>query len=150
MTFPTVPIEDRLALQDLLTAYCFAVDKLDDLDGMLSLFTEDAVYDLSAIGLLRTEGHAGIRDFFSLVFADMTHHAHYATNFVVQRYDGDTASTRAYVMGMGNSRDGNSVTVFVDYYLDCVRTPQGWKIKRFYEEPLMPMPSSLTEIHGRD
>ena len=143
-----VPLEDRFALHDLLNAYCFAVDKLADVDGMLSLFTEDAVYDLTDIGMLRTEGHAGIRAFFEGVFSYMTHHAHYATNFAVQSYNGDTASIRGYVFAMGNSNDGNTVTVHVDYYLDCVRTATGWKIKRFYEKPLMPMPNSLTEIHG--
>lgn len=143
-------LRDRFALQDLLTAYCYAVDQLDDVENLVSLFTSDADYDLSAIGLLRTKGHEGIRAFFTRVFADMAHHAHYSANFTVQRLDGDTASTRAYVTGMGIAKDGNSVTVHVDYYLDCVRTPEGWKIARFYEEPLLPMPGSLGEIHGRE
>jgi len=34
--------------------------------------------------------------------------------------------------------------------LDCVRTPDGWKIARVSEVPLMPLPESLTDIHGRD
>ncbi len=148
MTNRPVPVEDRFALQDLITAYCFAVDKLDDLDGLLSLFTEDAIFDLSEIGLPRVDGHSGIRGFFGPVFDYMTHHAHYVTNFKVETYAGDTASIRAYVMGMGNSRDGNHVLVYVDYYLDCVRTASGWKIKKFFEKALMPMPGSLNEIHG--
>lgn len=141
-------LQDRFALQDLLTAYCYAVDRLDDVDGLLDLFTPDAEYDLSGIGLLKTKGHEGIRTFFTRVFKDMAHHAHYNSNFTIQKLDGDTASTRAYVTGMGIAKDGNSVTVHVDYYLDCVRTENGWKIARFYEEALIPMPSSLTEIHG--
>lgn len=143
-------LQDRFALQDLLTAYCYAVDRLDDVEALVGLFTADADYDLSAIGLLRTRGHEGIRAFFTRVFADMAHHAHYSGNFTVQRLDGDAASVRAYVTGMGIAKDGNSVTVHVDYYLDCVRTADGWKIARFYEEPLLPMPGSLGEIHGRE
>lgn len=46
-----MPMEVRVALQDLMTAYCYAVDRLDDVDGLLDLFTEDAVLDFSAIGL---------------------------------------------------------------------------------------------------
>lgn len=148
MTNEIQALQDRFALQDLLTAYCYAVDRLEDVDGLLNLFTPDADYDLSGIGLLKTKGHEGIRAFFTRVFADMAHHAHYNANFTIQRLDGDTASTRAYVTGMGIAKDGNSVTVHVDYYLDCVRTAQGWKIARFYEEPLLPMPGSLNEIHG--
>ena len=148
MTSEFQALQDRFALQDLLTAYCYAVDRLEDVDGLLNLFTPDADYDLSGIGLLKTKGHEGIRAFFTRVFADMAHHAHYSANFTIQRLDGDTASTRAYVTGMGIAKGGNSVTVHVDYYLDCVRTAQGWKIARFYEEPLLPMPGSLNEIHG--
>jgi ketosteroid isomerase-like protein len=105
-----------------VTSYCYAVDKLGDVDGLLSLFTEDAVFDLSPIGLPKIQGNAAIGAFFVDVFEMMTHHAHYVANFTVQRLEGGAASTRAYVMGMGNARDGSSVLVYVDYHLDCVRT----------------------------
>ena len=39
-------IEDRLALEDVLNAYCAAIDSLSDMDGLLACFTEDAVLDL--------------------------------------------------------------------------------------------------------
>ena len=141
-------IEDRLALQDVVNAYCTAVDKLADIEGLLSLFTADAVFDLSAIHLPRVEGHAGIRGFFEPVFEMMTHHAHHWSNFRIDRLDGDEASISAYVMGMGRARDGNSVTVFVQYFLDCIRAGSGWKIRRYRIQPRLPLPSSLTEIHG--
>jgi len=141
-------IEDRLALQDVVNAYCTAVDKLADLEGLVGLFTADAVFDLSAIHLPRVEGHAGIRGFFEPVFETMTHHAHYWSNFRIDRLDGDEASISAYVVGMGRAKDGNSVTVYVNYFLDCIRTGSGWKIRRYRIKPRMPLPSSLTEIHG--
>ncbi|MBI1181481.1 MAG: nuclear transport factor 2 family protein [Alphaproteobacteria bacterium] len=144
-----IPLEDRVALEDLLTSYCLAVDTLSDMDALLGVFTPDAVCDLSGIGLPSLHGHEGIRGFFDSVFADMTHHAHFVSNFRVDRYEGDTASIRAYVMGMGRSRDGNDVLVYVRYFLDCVRTPDGWKVTRFFEDALMPLPGSLDEIHGK-
>jgi ketosteroid isomerase-like protein len=143
-------IEDRQALHDVLVRYCSAVDTLSDMDMLLSCFTEDAIFDLGGIGLPRFDGHAGIRGFFKQVFADMTHHAHFNSNFVVKSVNEKTASCTAYVMGMGNSRDGNSVLVYVFYMLDYMRTPSGWKISKFGETALMPLPGSLTEIHGRD
>lgn len=142
-------IEDRLALQDVLTNYCLAVDSLSDMDGLLGCFTEDAVLDLGGIHLPRFDGHAGIRQFFTQVFADMTHHAHFTANFKVERLEGDEASCTAYVMGMGVARDGQSVLVYVKYFLDYVRTPAGWKMNRFAESGLMPLPDSLTGIHAR-
>lgn len=143
-------LEDRLALQDLLTAYCTAVDSLSDMEGMLNCFTDDAIFDLGGIGLPRFVGREQIRGFFSQVFAGMTDHGHFNTNLAVDTLDGDKASCRAYVMGMGASRDGNSVLVYVRYFLDCVRTSDGWKISKFGESALMPLPDSLNQIHGRD
>ena len=141
-------IEDRLALQDVVNAYCTAVDRLSDIDGLLSLFTEDAVIDMSAIHLPHVKGHSGIRGFFEPVFEMMTHHAHYWTNFRIDRLQGDEASISAYVIGMGQAKDGNSITVYVHYFMDCVHTAKGWKIRNYQIKPRMPLPKSLTEIHG--
>lgn len=142
-----ISIEDRFVLQDLVTSYCFAVDKLGDVDGLVSLFTEDAICDLSPIGLPSISGHQEIRAFYEGVFEMMTHHAHYMANFAVQRLEGDEAAIRCYVMGMGNAGDGSSVLVYVDYEIDCRRTAQGWKISKFYEKPLMPLPAVLGQLH---
>ena len=142
------PIEDRLAIQDLITAYCYAVDKLADVEELLSLFTEDAVLDFASVGLPLMKGHGDIRGFFDGVFADMTHHAHYAGNFKLDRYDGESASMRAYAWGLGRARDGNEVSVHVRYRFEVVRTADGWKARRYSIEPMMPVPGSLAEIHG--
>lgn len=142
-------IEDKLALQDVLTAYCNAVDSLTDMDALLSCFTEDAVMDLGGIHLPKFVGHAEIRKFFTQVFHDMSHHSHSSSNFTIERLEGDTARCRASVIGTGATHDGNSVLVYVRYFLDYRRTASGWKWAHFSETALMPLPASLTEIHGR-
>lgn len=142
------PIEDRLAIEDLLISYCTAVDSLGDIDAVCAVFTPDADFDLSGIGLPRMRGHAGIREFFAGVFADMTHHAHYLTNFAITFYDGNKASARAYIIGMGQAKDGNSVTVNGRYFFDVVRTAEGWKACRYTMDFMMPLPGSLAEIHA--
>jgi ketosteroid isomerase-like protein len=137
------PIEDRLAIQDVLVAYAHAVDTIGNIDGILDVFTEDAVFDLSGIGLAAVHGHAGIREFFTNVFANMAHHAHYLTNFAITAYDGDTASIRAYVIGMGVGKDGRGVTVNGRYYFDVRRTAAGWKATRYTMDFLMPLTGTL-------
>lgn len=137
------PIEDRLAIQDVLVAYAHAVDTIGNIDGILDVFTEDAVFDLSGIGLAAVHGHAGIREFFTNVFANMAHHAHYLTNFAITGYDGDTASIRAYVIGMGVGKDGRGVTVNGRYYFDVRRTAAGWKATRYTMDFLMPLTGTL-------
>ncbi|MGV3512280.1 MAG: nuclear transport factor 2 family protein [Novosphingobium sp.] len=137
------PLEDRIAIQDLMIAYAHAVDTIGNIDGILDVFTQDAVFDLSGIGLASLEGHEGIRGFFTNVFANMAHHAHYLTNFAVTAYAGDTASMRAYVIGMGQGKDGSSVTVNGRYYFDVRRTEAGWKATRYTMDFLMPLSGTL-------
>ena len=81
-------------------------------------------------------------------FADMSHHAHYMTNFRPEAHDGDTASMSAYVIGMGRANDGNEVVAHVQYRFDCVRTANGWKCNNYSMFPMMPTPDSMAEIHG--
>jgi ketosteroid isomerase-like protein len=142
------PIEDRLAIEDLLVSYCTAVDSLHDIGAICDVFTHDADFDLSGIGLPRAAGHDGITTFFTGVFAGMSHHAHYLTNFALTAFAGDTASARAYIIGMGRAKDGNMVTVNGRYYFDVVRTAAGWKTSRYTMDFMMPLPGSLAEIHA--
>ena len=142
-------VEDRLALQDALTRYCTGIDALEDIDALLDCFAADGILDLTGIDLPRFDGHEQIRGFFEQVFADMSHHAHFNTNFVVDTLEGDSAHCRAYVMGMGKTHDDREVLVYVKYYLDYVRIDHQWKIKSFSEATLMPLPDAVTNIHGR-
>ena len=143
-----IPVEERIALQDLMTEYCYAVDKLTDVGELLDLFTEDAVLDFSDIGLPAMPGKATFKKFYDGVFADMSHHTHYISNFRVDSYAGDKATTRAYVQGLGRAKDGNEVLVHVRYRMDCVKTAAGWKCSKYWILKGMPMPGSLGEIHG--
>jgi ketosteroid isomerase-like protein len=136
-------IEDRLAIQDVMIAYAHAVDSMNDIDAICDVFTEDAVFDLSGIGLADLVGHKAIREFFTNVFANMAHHAHYLTNFAVTAYEGDTASMRAYVIGMGQGKDGRGVTVNGRYYFNVRRTAAGWKATRYTMDFLMPLSGTL-------
>ena len=143
-----LPLEERIALQDFMTDYCYAVDKLEDVNELLGLFTEDAVLNLSDIGLPLMSGKAEYRKFYDTVFADMSHHTHYISNFRVESYEGNTAVMRAYVQGLGRSKAGNEVHVHVRYRMDCVKTGAGWKCKKYCIYAGMPLPGSLGEIHG--
>ncbi|RZF63198.1 nuclear transport factor 2 family protein [Sphingomonas populi] len=132
------PVEDRLALQDLVVAHAQGVDSLHDLDGICAVFTPDAVFDLSGIGFPSVSGHAGIRSFYAAAFEAMAAQAHYVSNFAVTAYGGDTASIRSYVTGMGRYKAGGGITIHGRYYYDAVRTGSGWKATRFTMDFLIP------------
>jgi ketosteroid isomerase-like protein len=142
------PIEDRIAIEELLIAYADAVDSVSDLDGICAVFTEDADFDLSGIGLPRGKGHGAIRDFFGGVFERTSHHAHHLSNFKITAYGGDTASARAYVIGIGLQKDGSKITVHGRYYFDLVRTAAGWKASHYHMDFLLPLPDTLAAAHG--
>lgn len=133
------PIDDRLAIQDLLVSYAHAVDSLHDVQGIRDVFTEDAVFDLSGINFPSLNGHAEIGKFFEDTFANMSAHAHYLTNFAITAYAGDSASIRAYVIGMGKYKTGGGITVHGRYYFDVVRTAAGWKAKKYTMDLLIPI-----------
>jgi ketosteroid isomerase-like protein len=141
---------EKNALEEAVLKYCTAVDKLDDLDFMMSTFTEDAVLDLTGLELPRFEGHEQIRGFYAQVFADMSHHMHLLTNFRVVDLAAENARIYAYITGMGRSRAGVDIQVFVYYDLDLRKTDGVWKISRFYEAPQLPMPESVTQVHKKN
>ncbi|MFA7440533.1 MAG: nuclear transport factor 2 family protein [Sphingomonadaceae bacterium] len=145
----SVPLEEKNALEEALINYCTMVDSLSDIDGIVDCFTEDALLDLSGLKLDVYRGADRIREFYTRVFKDMSHHMHMMTNFRVTAYDGATASVYAYVAGMGRSQAGIDVLVYVYYDLDLRKCADGiWRFSRFYEAPQLPMPSSVTEVHG--
>lgn len=145
-----IPFEDRFALQDLMTAYCCAVDDLKSGNApLLDLFTEDAVLDLSDIGLPLMNGIADYKPFFDGVFADMSHHQHYTTNFRIGAYDEYTASIYSHVHGLGLAKGGVEVDVHVRYRMDCVKRDNRWKIKTYWIFAAMPPPASLSLLHAQ-
>lgn len=140
---------EKNALEEAVLKYCVAVDKLDDLDFMMTNFTEDAVLDLTGLELPRFEGQDQIRGFYEGVFADMSHHMHLLTNFRVVKLEGDSAQIYAYVTGMGRSKSGVNIQVFVYYDLDLQKSGGTWKVSRFFEAPQLPMPDSVTQVHKK-
>jgi ketosteroid isomerase-like protein len=132
-------LEDKRALQERITAYLVAVDDLSSVDAVLASFTEDAVFDMTGIDYGRFEGEKELRQFFEGVFAGMSHHAHYATNFHIDGLQGDRASCRTHVIGMGRSKEGDDVLFYLQYHLEYRRTGDGWKITRFSGKPLLPL-----------
>ncbi|WP_240654843.1 nuclear transport factor 2 family protein [Croceicoccus ponticola] len=143
-----MPENVRAGLQALMIEYCYAVDGLKDMQPLLDLFTDDARADFTAIGLPMINGKGEIKTFFDGVFAGMSHHFHFISNFRPESWDGSVGAMTAYVIGMGRANDGNTVTVQVKYRMECIEQDGAWKCRHYTITPMMPMPGSLTEIHG--
>lgn len=143
----TPSLQDRRDLEDTLLAYITAVDGMNDLDAMVAVFTDDATLDLSGLDLGIFKGADQIREFYAQVFESMSHHMHTLSNFRVTEFDGNNARCHAYICGMGRSKLGIDIQVYVYYDLHMRSTASGWKIAHFYEAPKLPMPDSVGQVH---
>jgi ketosteroid isomerase-like protein len=132
-------LEDRQALQELFSSYLIALDDAADLEQLLNHFTEDAVFDMTALDYPTFEGKAELRELFTGAFASMNHSAHYATNFKIDSLEQDRASARTHAMGMGVPVEGESVLFYVQYYLKFKRLNNSWKIHSLRGQPLIPV-----------
>ena len=121
-------VADRLAIDDLLDAYAWALDT-KDWDTLRTLFTPDAVVDYTEEGGVRGTLEDAIAWFQKMLVA-FTASQHFVTNRRV-KIDGDTASVHAYIYSpLGVPTGENQLTLVMagGFYEDELRrTPDGWR-----------------------
>jgi 3-phenylpropionate/cinnamic acid dioxygenase small subunit len=113
--------QDRLAVHELLALHGHLVDK-GELDRLPEVFTDDVVYDLTALGGTLLTGIEAIRE-ASLGLGEGNPVAHHVTNVVVVEQSGEV---RAVSKFLGVRQDG---TVGSGVYEDVLRhTSEGWRV----------------------
>lgn len=126
LTQPDTRVADLLDIQRATHVYARGLDRFDP-EEAASAFTDDAVWDATAVGLERFEGRAAILGFFERDAAAIADQFHVITNHVLD-LDGDTASGTNYVFSEGHTRSGaafKAIALNEDTYR---RTPEGWRI----------------------
>nr|BFE60508.1 hypothetical protein GCM10020063_050340 [Dactylosporangium thailandense] len=117
-----ITADDRITITDLINSHGHLTDR-GDFDGLAALFTEDVVYDVSALGSGTLVGLAAARE-AALALADANPVAHHVTNIVLRETADGTVS--ALSKGFGVMADGSTGSVT---YEDTVeRTAAGWRI----------------------
>jgi hypothetical protein len=125
-------ISDRMELQELMVAYCYAIDRRD-WDALDDIFTQDATIDYSEmVGFRGTL--AETKQFLAASMQQIAASQHIISTSQIS-IEGDTAHGRTVCtnpMVLHPSRH----TMFVGlWYRDVfVRTPRGWRIQSRYEE----------------
>jgi hypothetical protein len=120
-------LSDRLEIQDLITAYSYAIDfhRFDDLD---AIFTPDATLDFTATG-----GVAGplqeIKQWLASVLVHFGGHQHLVATSSVQ-VAGDAATAKTICHNPMWFADASVPPLFVGlWYLDVfARTGAGWRM----------------------
>ncbi len=127
-------LSDRAEIQDLITAYCHAID-LRDWAALDAVFVPDADIDYSATGGIRGK-LAEIKPFLEATLPLFKSTQHFVTNPLI-RIDGNTATARSLLFNpVTMARDTGDHTLFIGaWYVDeFVRTPQGWRISSRRQE----------------
>ncbi len=113
-------LDDRLAIGELLANYGHVLDDLAH-DRYPEIFTDDAVFDMSAFGRPSLNSRAEIAN----AFQGRNLYGHLTTNIVIEELTRDSARVRSKYIGFAN--DGGIQTG--DYFDVVVRTEHGWRLK---------------------
>ncbi|MES2156283.1 MAG: nuclear transport factor 2 family protein [Pseudomonadota bacterium] len=134
MTLTVQEMSDRFEIQDLIVGYCYAVDSRD-WDAMDQFFTADAVIDYSEmVGVV-----GSLTEIKAFLSASLTPILAFQHAVSTTRYDidGDRAQTKTVCTNPMTVSDGTvaDTLVFGLWYIhDYVRTADGWRISRLYEQ----------------
>lgn len=139
---------DIEAIRQVTYKYDWAWDGPDDVNLMLSIFTDDCIFDESDSGLPPVVGHAALAATYKAIkpLLDWQRKPgnqaagsslHYTGHHVVTFQDKDHATCNSYVIGKDYIRNG-LVAADCVYMDQLVRTKDGWKIKVRRLEDLTP------------
>ncbi|MBU2666091.1 nuclear transport factor 2 family protein [Actinoplanes bogorensis] len=114
--------EDHTAISDLLNRHGHLIDS-GDFDGAATLFTPDAVYDVTALGGGILVGATAFRE-AALALGDANPVAHHVTNIVLEEAGPDRVHALSKGLGVMTNGTVGSVT-----YEDTIeRVDAGWRI----------------------
>jgi hypothetical protein len=125
-------ISDRLEIQELMVAYCYAIDNRD-WDALDEVFTPDAMIDYSE--MVGVKGRLPeIKEFLSqsMQMLGATQHIISTTKIKIEgdRAYGKTICTNPMVL----KPNDHLMVVGLWYRDEFVRTEKGWRISSRYEE----------------
>ena len=116
---------DYQQIVELTHRYAWCVD-MRDVDGMVALYTEDAIFDTSHIGLNDLRGHDGVRHFFNYIMKMTTANSHHISNHIIN-IDGNRATGTCYAIAMANTPSDEEIFATVHYDDVYVKVNGQWK-----------------------
>jgi ketosteroid isomerase-like protein len=120
-------LEDDKAIRDLISRYCFLIDRDRDADAFAAMFTEDGVWESASLGR-RIAGRKQLREFIEGVYGSDAVYRHLIANALIS-IDGDRATAHSYVH-VSNLATGIPVCFMVAFYDDELVKQHGeWLFK---------------------
>lgn len=123
-----VPIDDRLAIQDLVARYSYYCDT-QQYQECAGLFAEDGQFDETVLGLPFGDGRAALDTTFRGMEGLIDYLIHLTSNHRISDFDGDRATGTVHVHVLG-SYLGTDLQVLGYYTDDYVKQHGGWLFAR--------------------
>jgi 3-phenylpropionate/cinnamic acid dioxygenase small subunit len=119
-------LEERAAIQDLLSMYCFHVDN-GDYDQWVNLFTTDCLFEPGDLGNLN--GRAAIREWVEKLMAGSLPRKHCTINSII-RVNGSEAKADSYlILVQQGAQQGPYVSLAGRYEDVLVKEGDTWLFK---------------------
>ena len=125
------------AIKALTHRYALALDAFD-VEATVGAFAPDAVFDCSAFGLPRLEGHEDLREFFDHNLQAMANQMHLFANHIIEFDTPDRARGTNYLLQDGYTKQGDRIQCLGLNRDRYVRTSSGWLIAERTITPLVP------------
>lgn len=129
-------MSDRFEIQDVLVGYCYAVDERD-FDRLDRYFTPDAFIDYSEMALFKGNLEE-TKAFLRASFQQVTGAQHVVSTtryeFSADRNHCKTKTVCYNPMVVSNGEREDTMVCGLWYIHDLVRTADGWRIEKLYEQ----------------
>jgi ketosteroid isomerase-like protein len=128
MSYEAGQLADLEEIKTLSYRYALGLDRFD-IEGILSVFAPDGVFDMSSVGLPRMEGRESMREFFSQrTLQVMASQMHLFGNHVIEFDGADEAHATNYLFQDGYSKEGQRIQSHILNEDRYVRSADGWRI----------------------
>jgi len=117
--------------------YALGLDRFD-LDLIVSVFTDNAVFDAEPFGLDVSKGITEIRALFAHNQEVMANGMHLFSNQIVDFQDADAAVGTSYLLQEGYAKTGELIRCLCLNEDRYRRTAEGWRIEHRTVQPLVP------------
>jgi len=121
-------VDDRLAIADLFTRYCCALDN-GEVETVVDCFTAGAVLKSPVIDLAGCEAIRAFAGRFAARRAAGTQFRHMVTNIAVT-IDGERARATAYLLVLVSEKGGHRTLPPGRYECDLVKEDGAWRFSR--------------------
>lgn len=125
------------AIRSLCSRYSRGVDRFDLME-RLACFAEDAIFDLSAMGLGVHKGSKNLKAYFSHNLNTMAHQMHLSSNFIIEIDGPEDAHGTSYLFTEGLTKKGDVVRSHAFNEDIYIKQGKEWLISRRICSPLLP------------